>query len=167
MVYKKGRDFRIGLEIPCNLPFPAAAKLGVRENSSQGNHVTNIILAHFFWMFSLLFGVWSFLQLSSGLARYAEETTLCHNKSRSPVSKEIGILASHSQDIPVVASAFAHTKSSDGLLDVVNKSFGLHLRIELWNVMRWKWTLTTRMTVLFVEMHCVFLNFAMYSNTLG
>ena len=54
-----------------------------------------------------------------------------HNKSLSPVSKEIGILASHSQDIPVVASAFAHTKSSDGLLDVVNKSFGLHLRIEL------------------------------------
>ena len=31
-----------------------------------------------------------------------------HNKSLSPVSKEIGILTSHSQDIPVVASAFAH-----------------------------------------------------------
>ena len=71
------------------------------------------------------------LQLNSGPANYAEEITLCLNKSLSPVSKEIGILASHSQDIPVVASAFAHTKSSDGLLDIVNKSYGLHLRIEL------------------------------------
>ena len=60
MVYKRGGDFRIGLEIPCNLPFPAAGKQGVRENSSQGNHVTNITLAHFFFIeivfnFKLLF----------------------------------------------------------------------------------------------------------------
>ena len=48
MVYKGGRDFRIGLEIPCNIPFSAAGKQGVRENSSQGNHVTNITLAHNF-----------------------------------------------------------------------------------------------------------------------
>ena len=61
----------------------------------------------------------------------ADETSLCHKKSISTVSKEIGILTSPIQDTPMVASAFAHTKSSDGLLDVVNKSFGLYLRIEL------------------------------------
>ena len=60
MVYKRRGDFRIGLEISCNLPFPAAGKQGVRESSSQGNHVTNITLAHFFLIeivfnFKLLF----------------------------------------------------------------------------------------------------------------
>ena len=69
-------------------------------------------------MVVLLFDL--FGSLTDGPALYAEETILFHNNSLSPVSYEIGILASHSQDIPVVASAFAHTKSSDGFLDVVN-----------------------------------------------
>ena len=45
---KRGGGFRIGLEISRNLPFPAAGKQGVRENSSKGNHVTIIALVHFF-----------------------------------------------------------------------------------------------------------------------
>ena len=62
--------------------------------------------------------------------------------------------------------------SSDALLDAVNKSFGLHLRIELGNVMRWKWTVTTRMTVLIVKIELcfvdvIFIVLEMYLNTLG
>ena len=82
-------------------------------------------------MVALLFVFNFFFAAKQWACKVCRGNYTVHNKSLSPVSKEIGILASHSQDIPVVASAFAHTKSSDGLLDVVNKSFGLHLRIEL------------------------------------
>ena len=108
MVYKRGGDFRIGHEIPCNLPFPAAGKQGVRENSSQGNHVTNITLAHFFlipshttqyiYVYMFVF-IWLrcclcliFLQLSIGPARYAEETTLCTIKASLQLVKKSGFL---------------------------------------------------------------------------